>query len=108
MTSITLDDDPNGETSVPRSAYLSEWRWIVPAIAVGLVARLLVAAYGGPLSHDAAAFYLPNARALVTGGLGNWEAMSIAVPPLFPTLVALLEPLFGDIEFAAYAISIVS
>ena len=84
--------------------------WI--AFGVGIVLRFLAAGYQG-ISHDAAAFYLPNAQALFEGGLGNWQGMTIAIPPLFPTLVASLAHLFpGEgvdaLEWAALWISIVA
>ncbi len=77
------------------------------AFAAGILLRLLAAGFQ-PLSHDAAAYYLPNARALVEGGFANFEAMSIAVPPLYPFLVALLAVPVGDLEIAALAISVVA
>ena len=52
-------------------------------------------------------------RALLEGGLDNWDGVSIAVPPLFPTLVAVLAScLPGEehaiLELAALALSVVS
>ncbi len=85
-----------------------EWRAAGAAFAAGLALRVVAAGMSGGLSHDAAAYYLPNARALATGGLGNWDGMTIAVPPLFPTLVALLGAIVPDLEVAALAISVVA
>ncbi len=87
--------------------FLGPWRWLLGCFVGGVVVRLIVAAFAG-ISHDAAAYYLPNARALIDGGLDNWEAMTIAVPPLFPTLVAIVHSFVGDIEGSALCISVVS
>lgn len=90
------------------TALPGEWRAAWIAFGGGLALRVLGAGWSGGLSHDAAAYYLPNARALAEGGLGNWDGMTIAVPPLFPTLVALVGRITGDLEIAALCISVVA
>ncbi|MFN0058710.1 MAG: glycosyltransferase family 39 protein [Planctomycetota bacterium] len=87
--------------------YLRDWSWLAVAFGCGVILRVVVAAYSG-LSNDAAAFYLPGARALFTHGVTYWDGLSSAVPPLFPTLVALLAHVVGDCERAALTMSIVS
>ncbi len=81
--------------------------WMIAAFITGLLIRLLVVSFGGAVSHDAAAFYLPNARALVEGGLGNWDGMTVEVPLGFPTLVAIFSWLVPDrdLELSALLLS---
>ncbi len=84
------------------------WPQLSVLIVIGLSLRFLSAGFGGPIANDAAAFYLPNAQAILDGGWRNWDAMTIAIPPLFPLVVAWLYPLTGDLEYAALAISIIA
>ena len=91
---------------------MSTRRLLIICFFAGVFLRVLAAGFQ-ELSHDAACFYLPNARALYEGGLGNWDGMSIAVPPLFPTLIAMLASCIpgdagGALELAALGISIVA
>lgn len=86
--------------------YWSEAGWLGVAFVLGALVRFIVAAYGGSVSHDAAAYYLPNARAFVEGVDTHWQA--IAVPFIFPRLVASLHSIVGDYEYAALAVSILS
>lgn len=85
---------------------------LMAAIFLLALALRFVASGFQDLSHDAACFYLPNALVLYREGLGAWEGMTIAVPPLFPTLVALLAHLFSGpdhwaLEMAGLTLSIV-
>lgn len=87
-------------------------RIMIVCFFVGLLLRFLAAGFQD-LSHDAACFYLPNARALLEGGLGNWDGMTIAVPPLFPTMVAGIAAVLpgedcGALEQAALLLSMLA
>lgn len=81
------------------------WLLLAGAFVGGLLLRGLSAGFQDTLSHDAAVFYLPGARALATHGIGFWEGLSAANPPLFATLIALLGSAVSDLEVAALAIS---
>ncbi|MFQ5654657.1 MAG: glycosyltransferase family 39 protein, partial [Planctomycetota bacterium] len=83
-------------------------RIVAGAFIGGLALRTLVAGFNGVISHDAACYYLPGARALLEHGLGHWEGMTIAAPPLFPTLVAILGRAIADLEIAALSIAVLA
>lgn len=89
-----------------QASYWSEARWLLVAFVSGLVVRTLMAGFAGGVSHDAAAYYLPNARAIAEGTTGHWQ--EIAVPFAFPWIVARLQPIVGGYELAALVLSIVS
>lgn len=95
----------SGDSRVAQLSRRAEVAW---ALLGAVVVRVIAAGFEPSLSQDAAVYYLPNARALVEGGLGNWDGMTSAVPPLFPTLVALLSPLIPDLELAALTLSVVA
>ena len=95
-------------SSATPSVSATTWRFTLLAFVAALVPRFFAIAFGGSVSHDAACYYLPNARHLATDGLGAWESLTIAVPPLFPTLVALLGTIVSDLEHAALVISILA
>lgn len=89
-----------------QASYWAEARWLVVAFVSGVIVRTLMAGFAGGVSHDAAAYYLPNARAIAEGTSGHWQ--EIAVPFAFPWIVARLQPIVGGYEMAALVVSIVS
>lgn len=90
----------------------SEWpgrtKWFFWCLTIGFALRLLNAGFLPSLPHDAAVFFLPDARFLSRHGLLAWSGLSVANPPLFSTLTAVTAKLIPDVEWAAILLSAVA
>jgi len=76
---------------------------VIGAAVIGAALRIAAALFAQPISHNGAAYLLPQARALLAGE--GW--LSAVAPPLYPALAAALAWI-GDLEWAGKIISILA
>ncbi len=74
----------------------SFWPWVVPAAAVALAVRLLVAASDRVPTADATAFLTAGQSLLDGDGYARYGSSEVGVPPLVPALLAALARFTGD------------
>ncbi|MGE3164581.1 MAG: hypothetical protein AB7O52_06730 [Planctomycetota bacterium] len=82
--------------------------WLLVAAGFGALLRAVSAGFLPSLPHDAAVFFLPDARVLAEHGLLHWAGLSPANPPLFPVLTALVGKIAPNLEVAAISLSVMS